>query len=182
MLKIYNRFLLDLLNQKNIQIIVATGLSQKPFKELKFYYRLKNHAEFLNELGIKFKSTTPRMTRDFLITFDDFDQAEIATNKLSKILIDNKIKLFGEIDNRGKDVFVTLTYPYEVNDKTKFYFGNKEFQLIDFVVFVAIKNGEHQGKGFAYFSEDIKKFAPPKDSHISHIFSTISNFFGAKVD
>merc|ERR1711991_591789 len=140
--------LADLLKLPNTEIIVATGLSQKPYEELKFYYRLKDHASFLEKFQVEFTDVVPRMTRDFLISFDSIDKAYKAEKQLSKILVNNKIKLFAEIDNRGKDIFVVLTYPSEIKDKTMISYLDKEFQLSDLVTFVAIKNGEHQGKGF----------------------------------
>ena len=63
------KYCLELLNQKKSELIIATGLSQKPYDQNKFYYRLKDHKDFLNSLGIKFNVLTPRMTRDFHISF-----------------------------------------------------------------------------------------------------------------
>ena len=182
MLEVYDQMLIDLLSQKDTEVIIATGLSQKPFEELKFYYRLKNHAQFLQKIGINFNDVVPRMTRDFLISFNSIDQAFIAEEKLSKILVNNKSKLFEEIDNRGKDIFITLTYPHEIDDKTFISYEGVVLPLHDLVTFVAIKNGEHQGKGFAFFSRNVSKFAPSNESHISEIHNTILNFFGEKID
>ena len=106
------------------------------------------------------------MTRDFLVSFDTEEQAFKAEQQLSKILVNNEVKLFEEIDNRGKDIFVVLTYPSEITDKTMITYSGKESQLGDLVTFVAIKNGEHQSKGFAYFSEGVSEFAPPQGSHV----------------
>jgi hypothetical protein len=165
MLKVYDEMLIDLLELPNTEIIVATGLSQKPYEQLKFYYRLKDHASFMKKLGVEFADVVPRMTRDFLISFDTEEHASIAEQQLSKILVNNEVRLFEEIDNRGKDIFVVLTYPSEVTDKTIITYSGKEFQLSDLVTFVAIKNGEHQSKGFAYFSEGISKFAPSQGGY-----------------
>ena len=178
MLKVYDEMLTDLLELPNTEIIVATGLSQKPYDQLKFYYRLKDHASFLERINVEFTDVVPRMTRDFLVSFDTEDQAFKAEQQLTKILVNNEVKLFEEIDNRGKDIFVVLTYPSEITDKTMISFSGKESQLSDLVTFVAIKNGEHQSKGFAYFSEGISEFAPPQGSHVSKIHNTVLQFFG----
>ena len=50
------------------------------------------------------------MTRDFLIEFHNEDLANKAQDVLSSIKVDNQDLLFKEIDNRGKDLFVTLSY------------------------------------------------------------------------
>ena len=178
MLKVYDEMLTDLLEFPNTEIIVATGLSQKPYEQLKFYYRLKNHVSFLEKVGVEFIDVVPRMTRDFLVSFDTEEQALKAEQQLSKILVNNEVKLFEEIDNRGKDIFVVLTYPSEITDKTMITYSGKELQLGDLVTFVAIKNGEHQSKGFAYFSDGVSEFAPPQGSHVAKIHNTVLQFFG----
>lgn len=180
MLKVYDGMILDLLSLTNVETIIATGLSQKPFEELKFYYRLKDHRAFLEKMGIKFSDVIPRMTRDFLISFETVEQALKAEKQLSNIFVNNEVKLFGEIDNRGKDIFVVLTYPSEITHKTKITVLGKDFFLDEFVSFVAVKNGEHQSKGFAYFSDGILDFAPPQSSHVSKIHNTILQYFGIK--
>ncbi len=178
MLKVYDEMLLDLLSIPNAELIVATGLSQKPYEDLKYYYRLKDHASFLEKVGIEFANVLPRMTRDFLISFDTTEHASIAEQKLSKIFVDDKIKLFETIDNRGKDIFVVLTYPSEITKKTKISYPKNEMLLNELVTFVAIKNGEHQSKGFAYFSDGLLNIAPSEGSHVSKIHNTVLKFFG----
>ena len=178
MLKVYDAMLMDLFELPNTEIIVATGLSQKPYEHLKFYYRLKDHALFLEKVGVEFTDVIPRMTRDFLVSFDTEEQALKAEKRLSKILVNNEVQLFEEIDNRGKDIFVVLTYPSEITGKTIVTYSGKESQLSDLVTFVAIKNGEHQSEGFAYFSKGISKFAPPQGSHVSKIHNTVLQYFG----
>ena len=182
MLKVYDAMLCDLLELSNTEIIVATGLSQKPYEKLKFYYRLKDHAMFLNKVGIQFADVLPRMTRDFLVSFDSEEQALRAEQQLNEILVNDEVKLFGEIDNRGKDIFVVLTYPKEITKETIISYSENQLSLKDLVTFVAIKNGEHQGKGFAYFSNGLSKFAPPDGSHASKIHNTILNFLIPKIN
>lgn len=180
MLKVYDQILGDLLTVPSTELIIATGLSQKPFDELKFYYRLNNHSNFLKDIGISFKSVFPRMTRDFLVTFDTDQEAKIASDKLSTILVNGDKKLFGEIDNRGSELFVILTYPDEILPNTTINIISEDILLQKYVTFVAIKNGEHQSKGFAYFSDGILDFAPSNNSNISNIHYSVLNFFDIK--
>tara|TARA_B100000768_G_scaffold155656_1_gene152839 strand:+ start:7305 stop:8621 length:1317 start_codon:yes stop_codon:yes gene_type:complete len=177
MLKVYDSILLDLFELKNSELIIATGLSQTPYTHLKFYYRLQDHKSFLDSMEIVYKDVVPRMTRDFLVTFNSIDEAARAESKLKEIYVDNKIHLFEEIDNRGKDLFVVLTYPHEIKEKTTINIEEKVLNLNEFTTFVAIKNGEHQEKGFAYFSGGVKKFAPTNYSHVSNIHNTVLSFF-----
>lgn len=180
MLKVYDEILLDLLDLPNTEFVVATGLSQRPYEQLKFYYRLKDHAFFLEMVGVEFSDVIPRMTRDFLVSFDTEDQALVAERKLSGIVVNNKVKLFEELDNRGKDIFVVLSYPFEITDETMISYSGKESSLSDLVAFVGIKNGEHQSKGFAYFSEGLSEFSPPQGSHVSKIHNTVLQYFGIR--
>lgn len=177
MLYVYDEIINDLLNWPNTEILIATGLSQKPYSKIKFYYRLKDHESFLNLLGISYSSVAPRMTRDFLISFETEEQAKIAARSLSEIMVDDNLRLFEEIDNRGKDVFVMLTYPSEITEKTIITYSGKRIPLKNLVSFVAVKNGEHQTKGFAFFSAGIAQYAPEQESHVSQIHECISRFF-----
>ena len=177
MLKVYDEMLLDLLDLPNTEVIVATGLSQRPYEQLKFYYRLKDHASFLEKVGVEFSEVIPRMTRDFLVSFDAEEQAFKAERKLSGIFVNNEIKLFEELDNRGKDIFVVLSYPSEISDETMISYSGKESSLSDLVTFLGIKNGEHQSKGFAYFSAGLSEFSPPQGSHVSKIHNTVLQYF-----
>ncbi len=182
MLKCYDKMIQELLSLENVEILIATGLSQKPYDRTKFYYRLKNHQKFLEKLGISFKDVLPRMTRDFLVTFDSTRDAETAHEALISLKINDEINMFNHIDNRGKELFVTLTYPKEII-QTDFIrnLNEKKINLKDQVVFVAIKNGMHQGEGFAYFSDGIKNFAPPNGGHVKEIYFSILKSFGITV-
>ena len=73
---------------------------------------------------------------------------------------------------------MVLTYPSEITNKTTISYSGKESQLSDLVTFVAIKNGEHQNKGFAYFSNGVSEFAPPQGSHVAKIHGVVLQFFG----
>ena len=178
MLKIYDKLLEDLFDSHKAEAIVATGLSQKPFGEVMFYYRLKDHEAFLRDIGIDFLEVTPRMTRDFLINFQSEEQALRAEEKLSQVVVDREVALFSEIDNRGTELFVVLTYSQEITDRTNIFYSGGGARLMDSVVFVAIKNGEHQSKGFAYFSKGVAHLAPSEGKHVSEIYAVVIGFFG----
>lgn len=177
MLLVYDSMISDLLEIDDAEIIIATGLSQKPYEKLKFYYRLKDHAKFLERIGITFREVMPRMTRDFLISFESSKDAKIAEDKLSNIYVDDGQKLFNQIDNRGKEIFVVMTYPNEIFKHSYIMINDEKLLLNEHVVFVAIKNGEHQNKGYAYYTNGLKKFVPPSNSHVSEIHDVVMKFF-----
>lgn len=176
MLIVYDEILKELNNNDSYDFIVATGLSQKVHERIKYYYRLKNHENFLDGLGLNFKSVEPRMTRDFLIKFSDSESAKLG----EKILLDihlNGDRLFGEIDNRGRDLFVVLTYDKEITQECAVYIDGMKILMSEFVNFVAIKNGEHQSKGYAFFSERLQSFSPSDKSNIIKIHNCIEDYF-----
>lgn len=142
------------------RIIIATGLHQEPYPHLKYYWRLLNHSNFLKMVGVSFKTVEPRMSRDFLIKCDTAAEAAEAERRLSQIVTENNECVF-DVDNRGDSLFVMLTYPHEIDEKITLRAGN--LQISDFknhVVFVAIKNGEHNGEGFLIDTEEKPKQNP----------------------
>jgi hypothetical protein len=178
-LKVYDEIIGDYLRMENIDFILATGLSQKPYDRVKFYYRLRCHHAFLAQVGIRFKSVVPRMTRDFLVEFDSADDAHLAQQRLASVkVVCDGAALFGEIDNRGNSLFVTLTYPLEVTGRTQYSIDGIIRPLEPEVNFVAIKNGMHQGKGFAFFSPGAARYAPEDFSHVSSLGQMIMRYFG----
>jgi hypothetical protein len=180
MLAVYDRIVTDYLNLSGIDLMVATGLSQLPYDRVKFYYRFKDHSDFLRQVGIKHSEILPRMTRDFLIRFDTRTDAITAKAVLAAAQVEGTgIPLFTEIDDRGLELFVTLTYPDEVDASLRVRIGDHVLPLAPHVSFVAIKNGMHQAKGFAFFTPRINEFAPADGAHVKSLYTTIMRYFNA---
>lgn len=175
MLQAYDCILGDYLNatESGTRLIVATGLTQVPYERVKFYYRLRDHASFLTHLGIRFFKVSPRMTRDFEVFFSDSSKAEICMKRLGRMrLARDNVPLFGEIENRGNSLFVTLTYPNEIlaNDAAVIEGVTEMADFGSQVAFVAIKNGMHASKGFAFFSPRCIDALPIQPVHVSALF------------
>lgn len=177
MIEVYDLILRDYQELPGVEVIVATGLSQRPYDRVKFYYRLNQHAAFLREVGVPFLEVVPRMTRDFLLECADATEAASAQERLLSITVDGE-PLFGDIDNRGSSLFVTLTYPREITAATRFVVDGAARPLAPHVSFVAIKNGMHQAKGFAFFTPEVRRFAPRDGDHVKELYGTIMRFFG----
>ncbi len=179
MLEVYDSIVGALLALEDVEVITATGLSQRPYDRVKYYYRLKDHAGFLKLLDIRFNAVYPRMTRDFLVEFSSEEDAKEAEARLAAArIIGDGSPLFGEIDNRGTSIFASLSYPNEITPDLNFHLEGKTYALAPHVAFVAIKNGMHQADGFAFFTPGVAKFAPPDRSHVKELYTTILQFFG----
>jgi hypothetical protein len=175
MLAVYDRIMGDYLTLPNVSLIVATGLSQVPYQKLTYYWRLKDHANFLRMIGISFSNVAPRMTRDFLIEFESEQAAETAHAQLTKVCC--KDQPVFEIDNRGDSLFVTLIWPQDVDDELMITWQGGSSPLKPHVAFVAIKNGMHSGTGYAYFKGEIESFAPLSGSHVKDLYKTVLGYF-----
>lgn len=177
-LGLYDMIVGEYFARSDANVLLATGLAQKPYDRVKFYYRLNAHADFLRGLGIKFSGVFPRMTRDFLIEFENEQQALAAQDALSSVRVDgDDAPLFGEIDNRGNSLFVTLTYPKEITVATQYRVGDRKLLLLPEVSFVAIKNGMHQEKGFAFFTPGVASKAPIDGAHVASLGKTVLDYF-----
>ena len=148
------------MKQKDVKIIIATGLHQQPHEHLTFYWRLKEHVKFAEMIGIKnFSEILPRMSRDFLVKFNKETDALNAENLLNSFYASkDDIKIF-EVDNRGTSLFVELVYPNDIDESDSIYSKESNLKLEKFksyIAFVAIKNGEHNGIGYVTSNFDLK--------------------------
>jgi hypothetical protein len=130
------------------RLMIATGLHQDPHSRATFYWRLKDHSDFLRRLGVPFKSVQTRMSRDFVVECVSEGEAAEAARVIASARAANNVCLF-EVDNRGRDLFVMLTWPYDIPPDFAFTAGERRFDgLRNDVAFVAIKNGQHNGTGY----------------------------------
>ena len=104
------------------------------------------------------------------------EDANKAAQKISLIKDQLGNKLFKQVENKGLSLFVTLTYPYEINKKTLIIGKILEFSLEEHVVFVALKNGIHSDRGYLFTSENILSKNNPS-FHIKEIFEIINKYF-----
>ena len=171
MVLFYDNILYEYSMFKNYEIILATGLSQKPYDRLKYYYRLVDHKNFLQIIGLNFSKVEPRMTRDFLISFHNKKDLEEALNKFDLINRLNNNIIF-TYDKRKDSLFVSLVIPVEINENYSLFINeDKSILMKKNVVFVALKNGMHSSEGYVFSSwkNNIR--------HVKDIFNEIDSFF-----
>ena len=157
--KLYDRILAECLAlDPQLRVMMATGLHQDPVDEPVFYWRLRDHAAFLRSLGCEFERVEPRMSRDFLVVCKDKNTGKRTEQLLLAARAVNGEAMF-EVDNRGDSLFATLSYPHEISQDFELFF--RDGKLTGFekqVIFVAIKNGRHNGIG--YFLDTGARAAP----------------------
>lgn len=150
------------------RLIVATGLHQVPHAQVTYYWRLKNHEAFLRELGVDFVRVDPRMSRDFLVSCRDEEQAARAASILQLAVASDGAPLF-EVDNRGRDIFAMLVYAAPIERDFAFSLGSNVFRTLhDNVAFVALKNGEHSGTGY-FLDTGAEKGSVPTEFPLTEI-------------
>ncbi len=178
--KSYDAILRHLLNLPGKpRLLVVTGLHQTPVERPVFYWRLKDHRAFLNLLGVAHKNVQPRMSRDFLIECADERSCAMAEFMLRSCRDKNGKPLFEEMENRGKSLFVTLTYPESIGNDFVLRYANGEISnFLDMIGFVALKNGEHDGEG--YLVDTQGALNPAQTFPITGIFKLIEGHFSTQ--
>ena len=150
MFKFYDELLLEYINNHNYDLVIATGLRQIPYDRVKYYYRLKNHEDFLKKISINYKNIIPKMSRDFIIDFENLEDAKNAELILNNLNIYNNKNIF-LVDLKQNSIFVTLTINEEISKNYRIKIDDNKFvNLNDYINFVALKNGMHDQKGYFY--------------------------------
>jgi hypothetical protein len=174
---LYDVLLAQIINTTpNTHFMIATGLHQEPHPTVTYYWRLKDHTVFLHKIGVVAKTVEPLMSRDFIIRCETPNEAAQAEARLNAARDRHGVALF-EVDNRGADLFVMLTYPNDIAQDMSFSINTEKYT--DFkadVVFVAIKNGQHNGMGY-YLSNKGKAIqGSPKQIKLSKIPELVTDF------
>ena len=180
MLYVYDGILGDYLKEEHKRgLIVATGLSQVPYDRVKFYYRLKDHLSFVGKLGIQPEKAMARMTRDFELHFETHEQVKMAHSALSKIkLVRDGCAVFGDFELKGASLFLSLVYPEEILPDDVVQTANGEMVNIgEEVVFVAIKNGMHDPRGYCFYSRELPISNPGDSVHVRELHNIVIQVF-----
>jgi len=142
----YDRILADMLRLPNTRVMVTTGLSQYPNERCVYQYRFRNHAASLARFCVVEGEVSPRMSRDFLITFGSEHIAREAQIRLEDAKVGDFPLL--TIDNRGTSLFCQIGYFGPADGLAKVKYGGRTIDLTDDVVLVSIENGLHRTTGF----------------------------------
>ncbi|CAA6802852.1 MAG: Unknown protein [uncultured Thiotrichaceae bacterium] len=184
------------------RLMLMTALSQEAHDRLSIYYRLKDHTQHLDELGVPYTDIQPLMTEDFIVRFKNINEAkrgqkifESVRTKLDKNIFytttaddnsrenDTNDRAY-YVDNRNDgSLYIQLKpssdkYP----DNFSLYVGDEQQEITGFenqVDFVSIKNAGHNEAG--YFADSgYSKGELPSDIYLNQIPGHIAAIFGEK--
>jgi hypothetical protein len=144
--EIYDTIVGDLLALKDTRLMITTGLSQKANPNTVYQYRFVDHAKSLEALGVEGFDVVPRMSRDFLLKFDDRADAVAASTRLLAA------RCMGEplfiVEDRGNSLFVQVGYFGPVEAFRTCEIDGKPFDFSADVALVSIENGIHRTIGY----------------------------------
>lgn len=159
------------------RVMLATGLHQEPHGGATFYWRLRDHADFLRAIGAEFTEVAPRMSRDFEVSCADAAQALATARRLRSCAAEDGTPIF-EVTERGTRLFVMLTYPHEVTaDAIVSHEAGRLERFGSHVAFVAIKNGRHNGTGYL-LDTGVRAAEAPTSMPLSDLFGRMISAVG----
>jgi len=196
--ELYDALLGELLEKfAGTRVMIATGLSQDPHDRISYYYRLEDHNDMLDRLGVPYSDIQPLMTEDFVLRFADADKAAEGKRILDGVhsRLDQDIFYVHTADDDVRDD-ATSPSAFYVDDRGDgslyvqlrpsadrypenftLYSGDTEIGKFEKEVsFVSIKNGGHNGTG--YFADTgIAKADLPESIPLSDIFRRVVAVF-----
>jgi hypothetical protein len=201
-LKVYDQILGDLIKAVGSdRLIIATGLHQEAHERTTYYYRFNDQIKFLDQIGIQYTESYRLMTEDFVIVFQDKNEALMAERTLAQVqtvdtddifyietgdceirTLNTSNKIF-HIENRGKDLYIQLKpvkceFPKNISIRS----GDKIIENFDQLIsFAQYKNTHHHGVGY-FADSSLSKNTIPKSIPLKNIFSIILNAFDDEQD
>ncbi len=154
-LKIYDETFYSILNEYSNQyeFWIITGLTQQPYRKPKVYWRLKDPANVIEYFtGVKLE-VNKRMSRDFELLIANKEDAYDVLNFLKEAYViknNKKSQAFGFIDQTSdSSIFSSFIYG-EIESDFIIVYKDLKLHMKNKVDFVALKNGKHCEKGWAF--------------------------------
>lgn len=143
---LYDGIVSQFLSRADTHLLLTTGLSQIPNERDHYQYRIVDFEGFFTMIGLADVRIEPRMSRDFLLSFDSPAAAQAALAQLDNVTCAGK-PLF-KVEDRGQTLFCQVAY-FGPPDGLKFVSinGTVEDHSTTFVL-VSIENGIHQTIGY----------------------------------
>ncbi len=179
------------------RIIVATGLHQDPHERETWYYRLDDQAPFMKKMGIDFKDTYRLMTEDFVLVFENEEEARRGEEMVLSIeaidapdifyveTADRAVRTMNRgpqvfyTENRGDTIYVQLKpVARPIPENLAVRRGNLvEENFGKLVEMAQYKNTHHHPIGY-YSDYKFRKGQLPAQFPLRDVFSLIVDHFG----
>lgn len=144
--KVYDRIIADVMALRDTHVIITTGLSQTPNERDHYQYRIVDFEGFFANVGLQGAKPSPRMSRDFLLTFDSPEAAKAAFPVLDRVRCAGK-PLF-TVEDRGDTLFCQVGYFGPPEGLAKITINSVAGDYSDAFVLVSIENAIHQAVGY----------------------------------
>lgn len=182
--ELYDRIIqqaLTLAKDPNTLVIIASGLSQQPFLDKENeggmnYYRLYQHQQFINQLGLTHCRALPLMSRDWQLTADPtaLYQAQLFLSALTV----NQEPLFKVEQNSPTTLFIETAITRNIPAETPIL--NSQGQPIaafgQYFHRTAVKSGHHDGNGSLWISQKPQNFST--ELPLTDLYSLTLTAFG----
>ena len=143
---LYDHVLGDMLALPDTRLLVTTGLSQKPNAHTIYQYRFNRHADTLARLGVTDFEVVPRMSRDFLLTFEDDEATKRAARRMAQVRC-RENPLF-TVEERNRSLFCQIAYFGPSDGLREVIVDGQTQDLEQAVSLVSIENGIHRTIGY----------------------------------
>ena len=168
-LSYFDKMIEHIYKNKNFNIIIINGLSQKNSEKEKLcLYEQKSHSKLLKKLGIKFYRIEKLMTNDAFIFFRNNKEANKCKKILKSLKFQNRNIFHIEIIN-DKKIFYKTNFIKKVKINEYLSGPNYKLKFLDYFSFVTLRRGIHTQNG-DILSEK-KRF--PKEIENHNIFKEI---------
>lgn len=196
-LRCYDHLLGELLElTQDHRLVIATALHQVAHERETWYYRIDDHAAFLQRIGLPYADTYRLMTEDFVIRFPTAEEAARAENKLAEVHSTGCPDIFymetGDsdvrtqrtwsrifhIENRGDSLYVQLR-PTSAPVHKGMVVQSGNTVVDDFSQLVSLaqyKNTHHVGTGF-YVDTGFQRGELPEEFPLKNIFDLVLQHF-----
>lgn len=143
---LYDDIAAQFLAQPDTRILISTGLSQIPNERDHYQYRIIDFDGFFSMVGLNGARIEPRMSRDFLLAFDDGEAARAGAARLDQIHCLGQ-PLF-KVENRGDTLFCQVGYFGALDGLKHISIDGQSADYSEKFVLVSIENGIHQTIGY----------------------------------
>ena len=158
------------LHPKKILITGITGFVGSHLEQLLNYYRLNNHAEFLQLLNLNEARAYPMMSRDWQVNVLSSSDLEESFDILSCIKVSNE-SLFNVSKNGDTSLFVSTAITRSINDDENIIFNGKTLgRFVNFFSNIAIKSGHHIKEGSLWLSFEKAGFPMASQEPLTKLF------------